>query len=588
MNFFFKQKLHLWHDPFIEIERNPVVESKFGTLYLAGDKNSEREITYSTGRALFIGDPVFHKGSFSDTQQDLIDGNVGKTIRGIDGFYYMALINEAERKLMISGSIFSILPVFYQSAGDELYMSSSLTILREQTKHLTQTQDHQYYIEKAIFNYALFDRTPVSEIKTVPSNCYLEITETGWSLKKHTFIHDYFVSDPASWRKSLNSLSDFFIENAKPFLPGEKFTASLTGGFDSRTVVSLALAAGKEFDTYSYGSAADPDVSIPRQISAVIGRNFEPVILGRDYAEKHFLKNALQFLIKSHGTGNISRAHYHYALATRLSNTRYLLTGNFGSEILRSMKIPGVMTSEPLFTMFSTSNLGEFRKWIRNYKALGYLNPGIIGELTGLLIDEIEGYLRGLPEGLTTNQKFYIYLFEEVFRKYFGPEIIVQRRLLNNRSPFLSFRLIEEILKTELAGANSSFMEENPFNRYHGQVLYAHILKKTFPQLLDQPLDRGYCPRDFLEILGPLKITAGHIKRKFFVNMDKNTPGYSTLPYELNLPFFRKFDFDPDLFNKQYFFKQMDSGWENDQMNFSNLLSAVAYDNILKGKTYHV
>jgi len=557
-------------------------------LYLTGDKNSDQEIMYPNCRALFIGDPVFNSASVNNMQQDLMDGNIGKAIRGIDGFYYLALTREDERRLIISGSIFSILPVFYQSAGDELYISSSLNILREHTKHLTHTQDHQYYLEKAIFNYALFDRTPVSEIKTLPSNCFIEITEMGWIVKKHTFIQDYFVSDPVSWRRSLDSLSDIFIENAKAFLPNEKFTASLTGGFDSRTVISTALAGDKEFDTYSYGSATDPDVSIPRQISVAISRDYTPVILGSDYAERHFLKNAFQFLIKSHGAGNVSRAHYHFALTTRLINTRYLLTGNFGSEILRSMKIPGVMTSGPLFAMFSNNGLDAFRNEIKDYDALAYLNQGLVDESAGPLLDEIEGYLKGFPEGLTPNQKFYIYMFEEVFRKYFGPEIVVQRNYLINRSPFLNFRFIEEVLKTKLAGANSSFMEKNPLKRYHGQVLYAHILKKTFPGLLDQPLDRGYCPRDFLTIRGPLKIAGGHLKRKYFSKTDKDTPGYATLPYELNLPFFRNLDFDRDLFNTQYFIKQMNSGWRNDQMNFSNLLSAAVFDNILQGKTYNV
>jgi len=82
---------------------------------------------------------------------------------------------------------------------------------------------------------------------------------------------------------------------------------------------------------------------------------------------------------------------------------------------------------------------------------------------------------------LTKNQKFYVFVFEEVFRKYFGAEIINQFKYIKNRTPFLDMAFLKAILRTELAGIHSEFFEHNPVKRYKGQILYAHIINKTYP-----------------------------------------------------------------------------------------------------------
>jgi hypothetical protein len=63
---------------------------------------------------------------------------------------------------------------------------------------------------------------------------------------------------------------------------------------------------------------------------------------------------------------------------------------------------------------------------------------------------------------------------------------------------------------------------------------------------------------------------------------DKNLPTYATSQYELNMAHFRNINFDEDIFNKAYFIRMMETGWETDQMNFSNMISAAMYDNFLK------
>jgi len=194
-----------------------------------------------------------------------------------------------------------------------------------------------------------------------------------------------------------------------------------------------------------------------------------------------------------------------------------------------------------------------------------------------LLMDEIEVFRAGLPSGLSQNQKFYVYIFEEVFRKYFGPEILVENYYFKHRAPFIDFAFIASVLKTDLAGVYSQFRESNPFKRFHGQILYAHIMKKTCPQLLDIILDRNYRPRDFLSNWGRMNIIRGYFLQRFKQLKKADTPGYATLCTQFNLEKMKHIELNPEIFNQDHFNAQFSGGWSNDQSDFSNMISAAMF-----------
>ena len=115
--------------------------------------------------------------------------------------------------------------------------------------------------------------------------------------------------------------------------------------------------------------------------------------------------------------------------------------------------------------------------------------------------------------GLTRNQRFYVFVFEELFRKYFGAEMVNQFRYLKNRTPFLDIDFLKAILKTEFAGIHSDFFEKNPLKRYKGQVLYAHIIKKAYPDFGKMMTDKGYKPDDLINFFGKVNIAKGYLKK---------------------------------------------------------------------------
>ena len=552
--------------------------------FLTSNRPERKDIHFNSGLAVFIGDPVFHNYDSARLGRDLEKGSIESVIRNTDGFYYLLVIYTIEQKLIISSGNFSIVPVFYSLRKDILSVSSSFDILAFHEKDFARTIDRQYYLEKALFNYPLFNRTPFKEISLLPSNSFLEYSRSAFKIRKHTDICDFFTALPELSKAGADELSDMFLEMAEGFIPEYPCMLSLTGGLDSRTVAGILAGRAEVSGAYTYGLSQEVDIKIAAEIADFLKLDFTPVILDGNFAREHFWHHGVEFMKKSFGSGNLSRAHYHFILENCLGSSRYLMTGNFGSEILRSVKSPGVVTSGALFKLFSSIEGDDLNDNLRKEGALDYLNPLVINENLANLIGEIGGWLNKLPSRLTVNQKFYVYIFEEVFRKYFGPEIIVQRTSVNHRAPFLCFSFIERILKTGFAGANSGFNERNPLKRMQGQVLYSSIIKKSNPALLNFRLDRGYKPGDLLSRSGVMKIALEYLKKKYAGRKDNVTPGYLTLSMAENMKYFPDIQESDDLFNASFMNRMKAGEWVLDQMNFINIMSAAVYRNILHGR----
>jgi len=539
------------------------IRSKATTNILLGDIVCRRKEHHS--------EEGYCKSLFEDFQPD--------KIRHMPGFFYLIQFCSKEHWIRVFSSLFNILPVYYQHRAGSIHISSSLQSIRALSPS-TLTPNPLYLMEKCLFYYPLFNHTWYNEVKLLAANSYLNF-DGDLKIIKHTNIPDYYSSNPKSWRSALEETSDLFISRARDYLPGEHFIATLTGGFDSRAVVGLTLGKRLNFSTYSYGGPGTDDLVIPQQIAAGCGFNHHSIPINEEFAQKEFWRHALKFLYRSEGMGNMSRAHYSYAAEILGRESNCLVSGNFGSEILRAMKSPGVMVSQPVFQMFELEDLNELKEsWSRN-SALQYLNPVQQKELMDRLLAEVRTFRNALPDGLSRNQRFYVYLFEEVFRKYFGPEIIVENSTLRHRAPFLDFEFITTVLHSGLAGVYSRYRETRPLKRFQGQALYAHIQKKTCPKLLDYDLDRNYRPRDFLTAWGRFRIMAGYLGKHIGTRRSTSSPGYAYQCMNSNLDRIRKSDLNGRFFDLGYLERKIKGDWRYDLENFTNMVSAALYFNEL-------
>lgn len=513
---------------------------------------------YRTG--WLIGDPIIEKDKAGLVKKYFEESDYTNLIQTISSHYRMIVFDKKKFTITVTSSLFGILPVYYHRAGKEIYISSDAELLSEETGQ--NKTNKRFILENILFYYPLFNQTAYHNIHLLPAHHALEISEKETKFFKHTDVAGWFAQQPRSWKESTGYISDVFIKRVKCYLPDEKYIHSLTGGFDSRTLVSCGLHYQKIFETYGFGNELSDDTMIAAKLASAADLKFNLIKLDNDYVSNHSLECGLQFIKNSGGYGGFARAHYLFACRAMSQKSKYLVTGNFGSEIFRAAHNAGAVISGNLYHLFNSRSVDEALQKIEESPEFLWINRRHMKQEW----EELKSELSRLPvfsneySGMPLNQKFYLLVFEEVFRKYFGAEMVNQFVYLNNRTPFLDAEFLKEILKTGLAGVHSDFFENNPLKRYKGQVLYAHFIMKAYPAFNEVLTDKGYKPKDLLSIRGKLHITRGYFKKRLGASKDEIDPNSVDAAFVYNRAFFEKQTVSPEIFNISQFDKAFKKG----------------------------
>lgn len=482
------------------------------TLHLqAGKQRIESLQMPGGGRLLLLGDPVFQPRENLAENLCTPDGHLDvralyTEIRGHYNWFYLQGAG-----FSCGNSFGALFPVYYHTRHDRVLLSSSAFFLGGKLDNATP--DRRYLLERLLFNYPFFQSTGLSGVGLLGAHRRLVVSETGAQTDTPFAVDDYFGSGREHGAESLRRLTELFEAETRLFLPDAPFAVSFTGGFDGRTLVAAARKAGRsDFFTYSFGMPGETDVTFPAAQTKRLGIPYLPVYLDDDYVEQHAYHSAWAFMRLSEFNGNFGRPHYHYAARLLSGKTNYILTGNFGSEMFRAMHNPGVMMSEALIRVFTATDNSwkDFLRQCAGEQASAFFRP----EMDALIAD-LEQYLANKKE-LDPNQRFYVFVLEEIFRKYFGPELVMQSHYLCNRTPYLSFRFFRALNETVWSGVHARLFEKQKNKRLKGQIFYSAFLQGADRQFYRLPTNKGYSPADVLESWRRPLLLAKVARQKFF------------------------------------------------------------------------
>jgi len=521
------------------------------------------------------GDPIC-SGAF---RADLpVKRSVDFIVNNLYGHYYYIFYDRNTRQFLAGNSLFSILPLYYIFISGRLLMSDNAFNLGGYSGRATLSK--RFILESVLFNYPLFNHSVIDGISLLSSNSWISLDPRGIKISKHTSIEDFFCQNPSPITKSSGRLTDIFLETTKKYFPEEHYITALTGGFDGRTLTAAGRYHEKSCSCYCFGTSESRDLRLASLIASKTNIPFFAIDLDDIYLKNHSLEAGRNFIIGSSGTGTFTRAHYLFAAGKLADKTRYLLTGNFGSEIFRAAHIPGVIISPNLYTVFNSGNPDEACQELWRSHGMSWLNKA---EMMSVWAD-LKSDIAGLPcfikayKDLSRNRQFYIFVFEELFRKYFGAEIICEAGFIKNRTPFLDIDFLKELLTTEFAGINSRFFEENPFKRYKGQMLYAYIIRKAFPQLGKILTDKGYQPDDLISVSGIPRIATGYVRKRLRRRSISSDPNGVKEAWGLNHEYYESLHLNNDLFNTGYINNGMSNGLTDER---AKLYSLIYVDNYL-------
>ncbi len=494
------------------------------------------------------GDPISDEKFISGLTSSC---NSSFVVNNLYGHYYFLLYNRTDRCLEMGNSLFSILPVYYCLRNESVILSDNVFDLGKYTgKSSVSTR---FILEALLFNYPLFNSTLIEGAELLQSGSSVVARAGRFHIIKHTFIEKWFDPDPEAWDRCIEHMADTFLNSAGKYFPDDHYITALTGGFDGRTLAAAGLSLRRNFSCYCMGTESSADLITARLVAEKAGIPFISVLTDGDYVSRYSFEAGKSFIRGSSGTGTFSRAHYTYGASLLSRETRLIITGDFGSEIFRAAHRTGVMISPALYQVFTSANPKVAAERLRSSPVTRYLNKDLLLTEMGKMVDAIESLpcFDGRYSGFTLNQQFYIFVFEEIFRKYFGSEIVNQAAFLANRTPFLDKEFLTGLFRSGLAGFHSSFFEKNPMKRFKGQVLYAAIIKKAAPELGRLITNKGYRPDDLLSFTGKLKIIAGRQRKRVQARVHSNDPLGVKAAWVQNRGFYENLEADSQVFDKK-------------------------------------
>jgi hypothetical protein len=302
----------------------------------------------------------------------------------------------------------------------------------------------------------------------------------------------------------------------------DKLLVALTGGFDGRANLALLDKNPDDFLCYSYGMPGSQQVEIPAEIARRLKINYKPILLDGKYEMEHD-ECTLEAIEYSNGTAPILRSNYPFAYKNLNSYAKTIMTGLFGSEIMRPLHNMGIMMndySEDLF--LSDSPKDKLKEIISDVTKRNYLNLKIINDSSEEIIEEVYREYFEKYKNYDKILRFFFFIIKEGVRKYFSQEIQIERVYVTTRFPFFDDDFVQLMFRTPFAGMYNGFLGKSKTKRRKGQLLYAYIYKRFKPELGKIRLDRGYKPDDllkpfpfnFFSLYSGVKKTAAYKKEK--------------------------------------------------------------------------
>lgn len=436
---------------------------------------------------------------YAEFINDLIEKYNDEIVNYIKGSYMIVIYNELKNIIKIISDRLNVLPLYYFLKDEILIISSSVRMILN-SGFVSKEFNNLALVQQLIFDYVLGTKTFYKSIFRIDNGMIYSFSKNGKDERRYWSVDELYNENLFSKSDSLEMLSKQLHQNTNLYCSDtDKVLVALTGGFDGRANLALLDKNPDDFLCYSYGMPGSRQVEIPKLISDKLKINYYPVLLDEKYEKDHdrCTDEAIEY---SNGCAPILRSNYPYAYKNLNSYSKTILTGLFGSEVMRPLHNLGIMMndySEKLF--LSDSPKDVFCKILEDVKRKNYIESKIIDDNKEELVEEIYSDYFIKYNNYDKILRFFFFIIQEGVRKYFSQEIQIERLYVTTRFPFFDDDFVQLMYKTPFAGMYNGFLGKSKFKRRKGQLLYAYIYRKFKPDLGKILMDRGYKPDDLLK-----------------------------------------------------------------------------------------
>ncbi len=435
--------------------------------------------------------------AYSKLQQHLM--------KEIKGSFSLLIFDKKRKQLQLFTDPFNVRPMYYHAHGSKLVISTSLSAIVQFMQETGQevAVDETSVMEYYLFEYTLNDQTYIRSVSCMPAGGWLSYLPGGLEVRQYWDPFEDLNKFEIRYNEEegVEKLEAVMKHNLDLYLSGNRSTAvALTGGYDSRTNLALLGNRAKDFLFYSYGVEDTYDLAIPQEIAEKLHLKFKPIYLSRRYQE-NYSQNAKEAIEMGDGIAEASRANYLFAFKELAKEYDSILTGLFGSELIKHPTSVGNFIDQNSKRLLNSDNPQEtLGAILEEAQAEGYLKPEMVRKNR----QELEGRVLGNPyinfkdKGFTLAQKYFYFLLMVGVRKYFMKEIKVERPYVENLHPFLDIEFVETLLQTPFPWVYHWTGKKDLVKSIQTHRLYVSLIHKNEPRLSAILSTHAYKPRYLL------------------------------------------------------------------------------------------
>lgn len=452
-------------------------------------------------------------------------------INHIKGNFILVMIHKSE--FYVFTDRLGIKKCYYHNTEDGKYIiSNTLKFISDNIRTELDKENiaikilMHYYIGGGTFLKNIFCTIGASKISFVDTL----IIESYWHCR--TLLEQ--ASEETTYKNFALRFKDI-VKSYISFLKPAKTSVTLTGGLDSRTVLSVLLALNEKPSTYTYGKPESGDVISAKHISEICGLEFKNhpyPQLSSDW----FKQLAEEITIKGNSTINIHRAHRLFAMkqgADSFNEDEILIGGFLGGENIRGIFYDNLIVSEFLWKSLN----GEKNKkqliiniLSKNYFDINQINIDIVLERlekTEIFFNKktAKQNKKDTGDSISIDEQFYtLYLLEAQY--HHAQDLNLYSHFIKYPVPiFMDIDFLELLYKAEFDFRFINSGSNTLLKGIKGHELNCQLISELAPQLGEIPfLKRGFFSAQ--EYLGnKCMLLAKRIFRKFFAkNIVPNFP----------------------------------------------------------------
>jgi asparagine synthase (glutamine-hydrolysing) len=279
------------------------------------------------------------QGAEVDALLDLYAAEGDAFVGGLNGLFSGLLIDTTAKRALLFNDRYGMERIYYFEKDGTTFFASEAKALLNVLPEL-RSLDDRGVADFLAYGSTLGGRTLFRNVTLLPGGSLWRLDKTAPSVKSRYFDPEEWETQPGLGAEEFESEFERTFRRILPaYLTFQgRIGISLTGGLDTRMIMACIGHPETKPVCYTYGglSGETLDARIGARVARACGFDHHVLRIGTDFLE-NYGDYVDRTVLVTDGCAGALGAHeiYFTALARELSPVR--LTGNFGSEILRSM-----------------------------------------------------------------------------------------------------------------------------------------------------------------------------------------------------------------------------------------------------------